>query len=301
MSNTNTYLVIGGTGRIGREVVREVVERGVTPRALIRHEGRAEALPAGAEPVVGDLGDRGSLERALDGADGVFFVTPHHEHELQWGMNVLEACRAAGTPRVVFSSAPHPQSEDPAQMEAILSAVGQRLAHYKDKIEVERQVRALDVDWNVLLPSNFYQNDAMFRDEILAGSYPQPLGPKGANRVDCRDIGAAGARALLGELPTGGYPVYGPSTWNGPDSAAAWSDVLGRPVSYAGDDLDAWKEAVGDAMSPKEVSDFGKTYQVIQAHGHSADPADIALSERAVGHAPTPYRDYIAHQIEQWG
>ena len=213
VTGDQNHLVIGGTGRVGQEVLRALIARGLSPRALVRSEARAAALPEGAVPVVGDLSDRASLERAIDGIDGVFFITPHHDEDEAWGHNVLDVCEAAGVSRVVFSTAHHPDSSNRLAMKMIFVFLGLVLPHYKSKWKIEARVRSLAMNWNVLMPSNFYQNDAMFREQILGGVYPpaarregvQPGrlprrrsggGPRVVRRIGQRRLSHRGAREL---------------------------------------------------------------------------------------------------------
>src|SRR5260370_42499778 len=65
-------LVIGGTGRLGRQVVELLVQRGRPVRVLTRDPRRA-ALPrtGGVQVVGGGLRQRDSLGPALDGVDTV--------------------------------------------------------------------------------------------------------------------------------------------------------------------------------------------------------------------------------------
>ncbi|MBB4001258.1 uncharacterized protein YbjT (DUF2867 family) [Aurantimonas endophytica] len=60
--------------------------------------------------------------------------------------------------------------------------------------------------------------------------------------VDARDIGEIAAIELLRRensataLPLERINVVGPDTLTGPNIAAIWTDVLGRPINYGGDD-----------------------------------------------------------------
>lgn len=64
-------LVTGATGRTGSFVVRELQARGKTVRALARSESAQRAEALGAEVVLGDLDDPGSLRRAAKGVTGI--------------------------------------------------------------------------------------------------------------------------------------------------------------------------------------------------------------------------------------
>jgi uncharacterized protein YbjT (DUF2867 family) len=59
-------VVTGGTGRVGRQVVAQLRERGLPVRVVSRTAGRSSA---GVEVVPADLADPASLEPHLRGAD----------------------------------------------------------------------------------------------------------------------------------------------------------------------------------------------------------------------------------------
>ncbi|MBX3270556.1 MAG: NmrA family NAD(P)-binding protein [Sandaracinaceae bacterium] len=101
---TGEILVVGARGRVGSEVIRALAERGARARALVRKPGTA---PAGAQEVVGDLGDPASLAASLEGVDRAFFVTPHDPAEEALGRAFVDAALAAGVRRLVFASAYH--------------------------------------------------------------------------------------------------------------------------------------------------------------------------------------------------
>ncbi len=67
--------VTGGTGRVGRNLVQALIERGDQVIALSRSSaGDALLRQLGAEPVRGDLLDTASLESASAGAERVFHL-----------------------------------------------------------------------------------------------------------------------------------------------------------------------------------------------------------------------------------
>jgi len=61
--------VFGGTGFLGRRVVRHLREAGDTVRIASRHPGTVEG--DGVERIVADVHDERSVEAAVAGADGV--------------------------------------------------------------------------------------------------------------------------------------------------------------------------------------------------------------------------------------
>ena len=73
-----TVLVVGSTGSIGLPTIREALIQGFQVRALIRDTGRVAQIPAGAEPVLGDLTRVETLADAVDGVDAVIFTHGSH-------------------------------------------------------------------------------------------------------------------------------------------------------------------------------------------------------------------------------
>jgi len=78
MSRPNTALVTGGAGLIGSHIVDAALAKGWDVRILDNLErqthrnGKPAWVPAGVEFVLGDVRNRGSWQRALDGIDIVF-------------------------------------------------------------------------------------------------------------------------------------------------------------------------------------------------------------------------------------
>ncbi len=279
--------VAGASGDVGSEVVRALRARDIPVRALVRKN----RVP-GAEEVVGDLADRAAIDRALDGCDAAVFITPHHTDEERLGHNVIDAAEAARIRRLVYISAYHPLSRMPV-LQRLLDGVGLIGPHYKAKLRVERRVRATgSLSPVVLCPTNFYQNDEDCLPEILAGAYPQAIGHKRLNRVDTRDVGDAAALALTSDLAPGAYPVVGPDAWTGDTCARVWSEALGTPVGYAGDDIARWSRTVGTRMPAAKAHDFVKTLRIIQRFGCPVSAATIARTTALLGRPPRDYRSY---------
>lgn len=107
-------LVAGASGRLGRQVVAGLLERGFAVRALLRRSGQEPA--AGVEVVRGDLLDPASLERVCDGVDAVISCAgasmdlrdrrraSFEAVDFHGNRNLLECARAAGVRKFVYVS-----------------------------------------------------------------------------------------------------------------------------------------------------------------------------------------------------
>lgn len=106
-------LVTGATGFVGWHVARLLEGSGRRVRALVRPGSRLRELEA--EAVTGDLRERESLDRAAAGCDTVYHVAADYRlwardpseiwrSNVEGTRNLLEACRAAGVERIVYTS-----------------------------------------------------------------------------------------------------------------------------------------------------------------------------------------------------
>jgi dihydroflavonol-4-reductase len=109
-------LVTGATGFVGAAVARALGAAGWQVRVLARPgSDRGNLRSLAVEVVEGELGDESSLERALEGCDGLFHVAadyrlgardprPLYRTNVEGTRNILSAARRVGVPRVVYTS-----------------------------------------------------------------------------------------------------------------------------------------------------------------------------------------------------
>lgn len=111
-----TSLVTGAGGFVGSHVARYLAERGEHVRVLVRPQSNLRAIDGmPVEKAFGDLRDRQSLDRAVEGADRVFHVAADYrlsasnpreiyDSNVSGTRNLLEAARRAGVKRIVVTS-----------------------------------------------------------------------------------------------------------------------------------------------------------------------------------------------------
>jgi dihydroflavonol-4-reductase len=108
-------LVTGATGFIGSHLVRALLARGDEVRVTVRPSSPLNALEGlEVERVVGDVGDRAALRRAVRGVERVFHAAGSTNLRMaadkllrinaEGTRNVLEACLDAGVERAVHVS-----------------------------------------------------------------------------------------------------------------------------------------------------------------------------------------------------
>lgn len=282
-------LVIGGTGAVGSQVVRALLERKVEVTVLSRNAERQKGLPGGVKAVVGDLMSLETIKTAFRGYDGCFLLNVVGTTEAHEGLMAVNGAKQGGVRRVVYLSV---QDAD----------VAAHLPHFGAKLSVEAALKVAGMEHTVLRPNNFHQNDYWFKDVILQHRvYPQPLGAAGVSRVDTRDIGDVAAIALTEQGHDGQtYNLVGPDRMTGASTAEIWSRALGRPIAYAGDDLEAWEKQSLQYMPDWLVFDFKMMYEHFQTKGFRAAPGDVERLTKILGHAPRSFEAFAMETAAAW-
>jgi uncharacterized protein YbjT (DUF2867 family) len=278
-------VVIGGTGTVGSHTVQELLKRGADVRVMTRSADRIASLPKGVEGVTGSMLDPSSLPAVFARADKLFLITPLDRDETAQGIDAVDAAVAAGIQRIVYLSV--------HQADQALT-----IPHFVSKLPVEGVIRASGVEYTILRPNNFFQNDLAVLDAIRAGIYPSPTGGVGIHRVDVRDIAEAAAIALTQSGHTGKtYSLVGPRAWTGEETAATLTRHLGKPVMYTGDDLKNWAAQVRAFMPGWMVRDLAIMFQHFLNNGLLATQTEVEEMTALLGHAPRGYEDFIERAL----
>jgi len=157
--------VTGGTGFVGSHLVDTLCAAGVPVRALVRR-GRTPRWIAGAGVrwVEGDLSDRGSLERLVDGAGTVFHLAgrlrANRREEFDVGNRVgtetlVDVTRNVGEATLVHVSSQAAVGPAPDAAGLRPDAAAAPVSDYgRSKLGAERAVQALGVDrrWTIVRP-----------------------------------------------------------------------------------------------------------------------------------------------------
>jgi uncharacterized protein YbjT (DUF2867 family) len=294
-----TVLVTGATGTLGGAVAAELTRRGHGARALVRDVGRAASLlPERVTPVLGDLGDPASVRAALDGVEAALYVSPHDPSEVEMAQAFISACEDTGT-RLVFVGA-YVDGPNAFARWAMRTMFGLMLPHYRGKLRIGQLMTASKARPVVLSLTNYFQNDELIREDILAGAYPLPLSSKGVNRIDVRDVAELAVKALTDpSFGSGAYGLMGPRSISGAESAAIWEDELGRRVVYHDGD-DDWPRMLGRRLSGQKLKDFTLTYKFLAKHGVPTDQRQLERTAALLGRPPRTYETYVAETRRRW-
>ena len=222
-------LVTGATGRQGRAVVRHLLARGASVRALTRDPDSARArdlAQQGVELVAGDMDDPGSLRRASEGSYGVYSVQDFSvgtSREVRQGKNVADAARGAGVEHLVYSSVGGAER-----------AAG--LLHCESKRAIEAHIRELGIPATIFRPASFMENYYIPSVErgLVRGRLVDPLtADKPYQTIATDDIGKFVALAFARPQDFIGTELeIAGSELTNRQAAEVFARVLGRPVRF---------------------------------------------------------------------
>jgi uncharacterized protein YbjT (DUF2867 family) len=279
-----TILVTGATGTIGRHVVDHLVQRGADVRALVRDPAKA-SLPAGVAVVPGDMLDVDALRRAFAGVSTLFLLNGVVADEFTQALIALNVAREAGIKRIVYLSVIH-------------SDLYVNVPHFAGKFGIERMIERMGFEATILRPAYFMSNELTIKDVVLQhGVYPMPIGAKGLAMVDGRDLGEIAAIELIrreqaaGPLPLDRINVVGPETLTGTDVAAIWSEVLGRPVAYGGDDTAGFEQNLRQFMPGWMAYDMRLMAERFLTDGMVPETGDVERLSALLGRPLRTYRN----------
>jgi uncharacterized protein YbjT (DUF2867 family) len=295
MSKPETFLITGGTGRIGTAFLHEMVSRGHTVRLGTRDpEGpaarvRARFGPGVVERVALPDEDPAALDVAFAGCTGVLFVAPFGEMA-RWHTTMSAAAKRAGVSHIVkvsVTGARPPQSDPPPGRIPSM--------HY----EGEEIVRATGIPTTVIRPTIFAQHflglsPALFRRGDDA--FHLPTGHARVAWLDCRDIAACAAailaqpeqrRAFAGRA----FELTGPTAVTAAEIEQLLSDVAGRPIRHI-DGADAFSARAAELGVPDTIKGiYGEA-----AGGWFSEVQDDELVEVTGRHATSFARFALDHE-----
>lgn len=280
-----TILVTGATGRVGRHVVQQLLARNADIRVLVRDPSKAD-FPASVNVVQGDMLDIDALRKAFTGIRTLFLLNAVAGDEFTQALIALNIARESGVERVVYLSVMHSENFV-------------NVPHFAVKSGAERMIRQMGFSATILRPAYFIDNELMIKDVIFNhGVYPMPIGGKGIAMVDARDIAEVAAIELVrrdraaDKLPVETINMVGPDTLTGSDVAAIWSDVLGRPIVYGGDDPSGFEQNLANIMPKWMAYEMRLMAERYVSDGMIPDGGDVDRLTKILGRPLHSYRDF---------
>ena len=212
----SSILVTGGTGALGRDVVRWLLAAGSDVRVLSRRP-RRDSDPAEVSWATGDLRTGAGLSEAVRDAAVIVHCASDPKRprgDLPAASNLIGAAKAAGQPHLVYVS--------------IVGVDQVSFGYYRIKLEVERLVERSGLAWTILRATQFH--DLICYVFQWAARLPVLMVPAGVSfqPVDTRDVAATLAGLAAGEPAERAADFGGPLVQPTGELAQTWLRATGR-------------------------------------------------------------------------
>jgi uncharacterized protein YbjT (DUF2867 family) len=231
-------LVTGGN--IGNSVVDGLRKKGKKVRVtVLKKQSNPSWERAGVEQAEFDYSRPDTLERAFEGVESYFSVSPLIQNLSETGIQSVNAARRAGVRHIVRSS--------------VLGASDDGITFARWHRAIEKAVEQSGMTYTILQPTGFMQNYLRYADSIKSdGKFYAPVGNAKASFVDSRDIADVAVLALTERGHIGKkYKITGGEAVSNSDVAEAISEATGKTVLYiAVSEDDARKAMLGMGMPP---------------------------------------------------
>ena len=278
--NNASILVAGATGTNGSELLRQLTDKGIAARALVRDPARAADIAnEHVELVRGDLSDPSSLPAAFEGIEKAYIVAAVHRDTERWFQNFFAAAREAGVAQLVKFSGMRADVDSPSE---IIRQHGR-----SDEALMES-----GIPYTILRPNSFYQNVLWQADGIrTSGQFYLPIGDAKQSQVDVRDIAEATVRVLTEEGHTNkAYDITGAESISYFDVAETLSQVLDKPVTYVPVPVEAAEASMLEAGMPAWDAHALAEIQGLFATGVYAEVTPDL--EQLLGRRPRSFADF---------
>lgn len=232
MAGNQKVVVFNASSRQGLAQVRQLLLAGHRPRAVTRQTGIFSTPAfAGVEVVAADFTDPASLDRAVAGADAIFFQPPLldiPDRLRSHARNVGEAAKRAGIKRFIHNSTMW--SPDPAdypcgettydtmrELEAISESIGLPLVIFRPTLFMDNWLTSYAKP--VLIEEHLYR-------------YPHKPTLR-FSPISLDDVAKFMVAALeRDDLIGGRFRIAGPEILSPEDIRAALSEAMGVPIRY---------------------------------------------------------------------
>jgi len=268
-------LVVGATGNLGGAVTRMLLAQDQPIRILARSQSNYQPLrDAGAQVVLGDLKERGSLDAACQGADTIITTANSTARvgedtvqtvDLEGNRNLIDEALAAGVKQFIFVSV---LTADPNSPVPLLQAKG----------KTEDTLRESGIPYTILAP-NGYMEVTVAGVVGMPAMMGQPVTIVGGGRRKHSFISTSDVAAFI--LAAIGNPAAinqklllgGPQPLSFRDAVAIYERVLGHQIQVRsvapGEPVPGFPQMVAQLLagldtydSPLDMTETARTFGI---------------------------------------
>eukprot|EP00850_Spirogloea_muscicola_P004048 SM000017S02788 [mRNA] locus=s17:189824:192017:- [translate_table: standard] len=289
MAGKKSVLMTGASGSVGKASIQALAGYAdvLDVKAGVRSPSKPEAAElaklgpnitvVAADPFTGDL------KTAIEGVDYLYIVTPGHIDRTRIVQANVDAAKAAGVKFILLTS--------------VLSADWTGTVFGDHFSPAEAHLKASGIPYAILrLPiflDNNYGNIGSIKGQ---GTFYGAVGAdKPAIYVATKDIGEVAAKILSDPVPYSNktYPIGSkPSTPN--DAAKAFSDVLGKPITYTKVPYEAVEDSLKSFMLDWQITGLVELFKGINdSNPVFVEPKGADNVEAILGRPPIGIKEWV--------
>ncbi|HEY3503502.1 MAG TPA: NAD(P)H-binding protein [Actinocatenispora sp.] len=282
------------TGTIGRQVLGHVLAAGEPVRLIVRDPAK---LPADVrdrvEVVAGSHGDPHVADRALDGADTLFWLPPPNHHAAHLDDAFV------GFTRPVLGAIGRVKRVVSVSAAGRGTAYADRAGHVTASLAMDDLIAGTGVALRALAMPSFMDN-LLRQAGLIAqqGMFVDVVDPdRRRPTVATRDIAAVAARLLLDPAWTDQreIPVLGPEDLSYDEMAAIATEVLGTPVRYQRIPGETFARRLADAGTSAAMTQA--LLDMMTAKDHGLDDG-VTRTPRHAADTPTTFRQWCEDTLK---
>ena len=251
----NPILVTGAAGRvgaIGRTVTELLLKQGKAVRAMVRNEDdRARALrDMGAEVVVGDLLDLGSMHKAIAGCEAMYFGMSTSDTYLAATVNAAAVAKHHGVKAFINMS----------QMTLSQMSINETTSSPQHKLHwlAEQALNWSGLPVVHVRPTVFLEGLFLIFTSESVMKFNQirlPFGDGKTSPIAAEDVARVVAALLANPQSHIGkiYHLTGPQSENMHFYAQEYSKALGRTITFQDIPVESWRDGLFESRLPVHV------------------------------------------------
>lgn len=285
---SDIILVTGAAGKTGQAVIKALLERNQSVRALVHREKHVQTLKAlGIQVNFGDMRSDATLRDAVREVEAIYHICPNVDpNELSIGRAIISAARSSGTKHFVFHSVLHPQAES--------------MPHHWLKLRVEEALFESKLQFTILQPAAYMQNILSEWGNMLErGVYSVPYSIEAPmSLVDLDDVADAAATVLCEQGHRGAtYELSGPEVQTPCEMAAIIGNHLRRDVRAEQVPKEEWKHrAEASGLGSYQVETLLKMFDYYDRYGLWGNPQVLrGLLRRS----PTRFEEFVERTVRE--
>jgi uncharacterized protein YbjT (DUF2867 family) len=278
-------LVIGSTGRVGSELVRQLVAQGKTVKAATRNVS-AGAFPESVKAVHFDFEKPETFAPALIDVDKVFLIArPGDNHSDQAAQPFVDEAKREGISLIVN-----------------LTAMGAEMDETFMLRVLEKYIESSGVPFVHLRPNWFMQNfdsGPIYAEIQLANTIHLPAADAKLSFIDSRDIAAVACKVLCNPgYENKALTLTGNEALSHFDVTAKISGVAGRTISY----VPINEESARSGLEAKGIpSGLVERWTDFFRKVRTGLCAPISLDvETVLGRPPINFDQYVKDYVSSW-